>query len=428
METNECSSSAEVLEVLKRQNVIFGVDISEVDTWLSSDNSDDLVVARGSYPKNGKDGYIKLLVDVSAKPQFMPEPAAGGKGIDYRSAMRVALVQADEKIAEVVLPTTGEKGSNVLGGIMAALPGNSVRFAVGDGVEQKGNDLVAKVAGTPNSRDNVISVRKMYEIQGDVSFETGNINFPGTVIIKGDVLDDFEITAQEHVIVQGAINGAKITAGGYIQCLGGVFGKKKAELRANAFIEARFCDSATLACDGDITITKDLLHCRTQCLGTLKCGGSIIGGEAMALKGIEAAEIGSDMGARTIVSIRKHYRQEKAKELISELLTEANQIYDHYKRLIQIPQLETDDIQGLEKDIKAVAGIIQKKKSLDTQIDRFEKILGEQKAAAIRVLKVLWSDVVLTAPYCKFAPLEKTAGPLSAREDVAHGSMVIQHG
>lgn len=426
-EPSALSSLNEVKDELNRLGVTYGIDLDLVETWFSSEDNDELVVAKGKYSKNGRDGFVKFLVDVSAKPQFVPAEDGKEKNIDYRSAMRVSLVQADQKMAEIVAPTAGDPGTNIMGGIMAAAPGNATRIGVGDNVEQVGNDIIAKSAGTPNYRENVLSVRKMYEV-GNVSFETGNINFPGTVVIKGDVLDDFEIQAQEHVIIQGLVNAARITAGGYIQCLGGIFGKGKAELRANGFIEARFCDSASLCSDGDITITKDLLHCKTQCLGQVKCGGAVIGGEVLALKGVEAADIGSEMGSKTIVGIRKHYRQEKAKEMVGDLLAEANEILEYYKRWTQLPQMEPADLEALERSIKSLAGIIQKKKTLDLQIDKFERLVGETKNAVIRVHKNLWADVVLSAPYCKYSPLESTSGPLSVIEDVAHGSMAVHRG
>lgn len=425
-EPSALSNVNEVNEELKRLGVVFGVDVDLVEAWFTSEDNEELIVAKGKYPKNGRDGFVKFLVDVSAKPQFVPAEEEKGKIIDYRSAMRVSLVQAEQKMAEVVPPSVGEPGTNVLGGSIAAAAGNSTRLGVGENVEMIGNDVIAKSAGTPNFKDNTVSVRKLYEV-AEVSFESGNINFPGTVVIKGDVLDDFEIQAQEHVIIQGLVNGAKITAGGYIQCLGGVFGKGKAELRANGFIEARFCDSTILCSDGDITITKDLLHCKTQSLGIVKCGGAIIGGEMLAFKGVEATDIGSEMGSKTLVGIRKHYRQEKAKEMVGELLEEANAVLERYKHWSQQAQLEPKELEQLEKDIKTISAVIQKKKTMDLQIDKFERLIGETKASFI-VHKNLWADVVLSAPYCKYSPLESTTGPLTVLEDIAHGTMVVHKG
>ena len=409
-------------------NVSFGVDLSKVDDWFSSPEMEELAVAKGKYPKNGRDGYVKFLVDISAKPQFIPEPENGGKGVDFHRAMRVPLVDTGQKIAEIIPPTNGEPGTNVLGGSMAAAAGNGSRIGMGDGVEQKGNDIFAKSPGIPSYRDNIVNVRRTFEVSGDVSFATGNINFPGTVIVKGDVLDDFEIVAQEHVVVQGLVNAAKITAGGYVQCLGGIFGKGKAEIRANGFIEARFADSCTLSSDADVTVSKDILHCKVMSLGMVKCAGAILGGEVTALKGVEATEIGSEAGSKTLVFIRKHYRQEKAKEMVAGLLTEANGILENYKRWLQAQQMGQEDLEQLEKAIRQVSAIIQKKSTLESQIDKFERLLGENKGALIRIGKMLWADTVLGAPYCKFSPLEKSAGPLTIVEDVSHGTMMIQHG
>lgn len=411
---------------LTKLGVVFGMDLSGADAWFNSTGNDELIVAKGRYSKNGRDGYVKFLVDVTSKPQFVPEPSDGSKTVDYRNAMRVSLVEANQKLAEIVPPTQGENGTSVKGSTMAPAPGNPTRVGIGEGVEQRGNEIYAKVAGAPSYREGLVSVRKIYEINGDVSYSTGNINFPGTVIIKGDVLDDFEVNAQENIIIQGLVNASKITAGGYIQCLGGIFGKSKAEVRANGFVEARFADSCTISSDADITVSKDILHCKVYSLGLVKCAGSILGGEVMGMKGVECSEVGSDSGSKTIVSIRKHYRQEKAKELIGALLDESNGILENYRRWSVMQKLTQDDAEALDKAIKQMAAIIQKKKTLDMQIDKFEKLVAECAGAQIRIAKVLWADAILAAPYCKYSSVEKATGPLFVTEDISHGTMLVQ--
>jgi uncharacterized protein (DUF342 family) len=425
-DSDAASSVEDVKAALVKQGVVFGVDLTEVEDWLASASNDELVIAKGRYSKNGRDGYLKFLVDVTAKPQFVPDGGDGSKTVDYRNAMRMALVEANQKLAEIILPTQGENGTSVLGSTMAPSPGNPTRVGIGEGVELRGNEVYAKVSGSPSCRENVVAVRKVYEIPGDVSFSTGNINFPGTVIVKGDVLDEFEINAQENVIVQGLVNASKITAGGYIHCIGGIFGKGKAEIRANGVIETRFADSCILSSDSDITVAKDILHCKIFSLGQIKCAGSILGGEAMAMKGVEASEIGSDSGSKTTVAVRKHYRQEKAKEMITNLLDEANDILESYRRWAAIPKLSPDDVEALDKSVKQVVAIIQKKKNLDLQIDKFERLIAESAGAQIKVAKMLWADVVLAAPYCKYMPVDNASGPLIVTEDVSHGTMLVQ--
>ena len=46
-------------------------------------------------------------------------------------------------------------------------------------------------------KDNKISVMALYEIPGDVNLSTGNLDFIGTIIVRGDVKDGFKVFAGE---------------------------------------------------------------------------------------------------------------------------------------------------------------------------------------------------------------------------------------
>jgi len=419
----------ETLEAIKaelsRRSVVYGMDLTLVEAWLHSDSIEDFPVAKGKPPKHGKNGELKFLVDVSAQAKFIPDSAQGAT-IDFRNAMRVAFIEAGQPIAEVIAPTQGENGFTVCGGKLPAEAGEPVRFSLGDGVEQQNSVLIATQSGTPSFRDSLLLVRKSLEITGDVSFKTGNIDFSGTVIIHGDVLDDFEVKAAEHIVVEGIINGAKLSAGGYIQCLGGILGKNKADLKAGGFIEARFVDSASLCSDLDIVITKDILHSKAVCLGTVKCAGSIIGGEIMALRQVEAGDIGSSVGTKTIIGIHKHYRQEMAKEQVAKILLSANAVFEKFKRWNQIAQLSPEDIAQLEADQKQMAANLLKKNNLDGNIERLEKVRLECKGSSIKIAQNLWPDAILVAPYCKLNVLEHSSGSIYAMEDISKGTLQVR--
>ncbi|NLB64486.1 MAG: DUF342 domain-containing protein, partial [Fibrobacter sp.] len=274
MATAACQSAADVQAELEKQKIIFGVDLDGVEEWLESDDEEDFVVARGDYAKNGRNAYVKFHVSFSAKPEFVPDSEEGGGTVDFKTAMRVPIVEKGDLLAEYIPPTKGEPGTNIFGGTIAASAGDPINVNVGDGVEQDVHKYISKSSGTPSYKDSVISVKTIFEVD-EVSYASGNINFPGTVIVRGDVLEGFEVKANEHVIIQGVVNAAKVSAGGYIQCLGGVLGKGKTELSAGEFIEVRHADSAALLADGDITVTKDMLHCKAYSLGSINCGGVI---------------------------------------------------------------------------------------------------------------------------------------------------------
>lgn len=419
-----CMSIEEVREEFEKQGIIFGIDFPAIEQLIASENPDETVVARGKRPKDGKDGFVKFLIDASAKPQFIPDD---GHAIDYKQAMRVSLTTEGMQIAEVIPPTQGESGSNLVGATLTPIAGAAARPKLGEGVEQKGNGIFSMVAGMPSSRNDIITVKRIYELKGDVDYASGNINFPGTVIIHGNVLDGFEVNSDENVLVKGSILGAKINAKGNLKCMGGILGKGLAQIRVGGHVEVKFCDSATIISEGDIMVTKDSMQCRLQTMGLIQCGGSFIGGEALSLMGLHCKNLGSNMGAKTLVGLRKHYRQEKAKELSDEVLSEGNRILERYKRWLAIPDLN-DQEEAIANDMRTVQGLIQKKKTLDLQIEKFEKVIQETKGVSIHVQGVLYADVIMTSPLCRHSTVDSIRGPLTILENVNAGIMSISHG
>ena len=417
----------EVRDACARENIKVEIDVDAIVAQIHAEYPQDTVIAKGKRPHDGRDGYVTFLVDVSAKPQFIPEPKEGEK-IDYRSAMQVTLVGPGDALADIVPPTPGEKGYDVHGRVLEPTPGMPARVMLGEGVEEKDGKAVAIVAGTPSYSDEVLLIRRNYILQGDVDLSTGNITFPGTVIIHGNVQEGFEVSSDENIIINGLIDGAKIKAKGYVKCAGGIQGKNKSEVIAGTFISAMYVEAATLVAETDIMITKDVLHSRLSCLGSLKLGGSLIGGETIVFKGIECSYLGSEMGVRTPVNIRKHYRQEKAKELAESVLVEANAILERTKQWSNLASLDGAAAEKLLADQKTVQGLIQKRQLFDNRVAQFDKIVQDMKTASVKIWGMLYTDVTVASPFSKYIATSPIPGPITVLENNSAGIMAVIRG
>jgi uncharacterized protein (DUF342 family) len=420
------SSYEEIMEACKKEGIKAEINEKLVEKQLVEANPTEVIIACGTRPKNGQDGYIDFKVDMSAKPQFIPDPKSGA--IDYKNAMQVTLVNVGDLLAEIILPTNGEPGSNVLGHATAAIPGARVRYFVGEGVEEKENKIYVTAPGTPSCQDDVIMVRRNYILPGDVDLSTGNINFPGTVIVQGNVTDGFEVISEENVIINGLIASAKIKAKGHVKCAGGIQGKGKAEITAGSFVAATFVSAANITTDGDIVITKDILHSNINCLGELRLGGSLIGGVTTVFKGIECGNLGSESGVKTVLNIRTHYRQEKAKEMANSVLADANSILERYKIWSKQESLNADEIKTLMQDIVNLQGLISKRQMFDSRAAKFDQLVFENKSAKAKVLGSLEADVVVSSPYTRYTCMAPIKGPLSVSEINTSGKMAVNRG
>lgn len=417
----------EVLDACSRENIKLEVDKAAIDAQIHAEYPVETCIARGKRPHDGRDGYVTFVVDVSAKPQFIAEPKEGEK-IDYRSAMQVTLVEPGDVLADIVPPTPGEPGVDVHGRTLEPSPGVPARIVLGEGVEEKEGKAVAICSGTPSYTDDELLIKRSYVLQGDVDLSTGNIKFPGTIIIHGSVLEGFEVASDENVIVNGLIDGARIKAKGYVKCAGGIQGKGKAEVTAGTFISAMYVESATLVAETDVMVTKDVLHSRISCLGLLKLGGSLIGGETFAFKGIECSFLGSEMGVKTTVHIRKHYRQEKAKEMVEAVLAEANAILERTKQWSNLNALEGAPAERLLQDQKLVVGLIQKRQLFDARVAQFDKQVQDMRNASVKIWGMLYPDVSVASPFSKYIATSPIPGPISVLESNSAGTMAVVRG
>nr|AGS52722.1 protein of unknown function DUF342 [uncultured bacterium contig00069] len=416
----------DVIDACKRENIKVELDERAIERQLLDANPVEITIAKGIRPRDGENGYIEFLVDMSAKPQFIA--AAETSSVDYKNSMQVTLVNSGDILANIIPPTNGEPGRDVRGNEIQAMPGAKARYFLAEGVEEKDNKIVVTAAGTPSVQDDCIMIRRNYVLQNDVDLSTGNINFPGTVIIHGNVTDGFEVVSEENVVINGLISGAKVIAKGYVKCAGGIQGKGKAEVTAGSFVAATFVSAAKIIAEGDVVITKDILHSNISCLGELRLGGSIIGGVATAFKGVECFNLGSETGVKTIVNIRTHYRQEKAKELANSVMEEVNAIFERYRIWNKAESINEEESKMLLKDIAALQGLISKRQMFDSRAAKFDQMIFENKTARVKLLGILEADVTIASPISRYNSISHMKGPLMISENNSSGKMAISKG
>jgi len=415
----------EVLDACKRENIKVEVNEKLVEKQLLVSSPVEIAIAKGIKPEDGKDGYIEYRVDMSAKPQFIPKD---GQAVDYKTAMQVTLVNTGDILADVISPTDGKDGMDVRGAPIKAKAGSKARYFLGEGVEEKDGHIVVTAAGTPSVQDDLIMIRRNYVLQGDVDLSSGNINFPGTVIIHGNVTDGFEVISEENVVVNGLIAGAKIRAKGYVKCAGGIQGNGKAEIISGSYVAATFVSASTIVAEGDVLITKDALHSNISCLGELRLGGSVIGGVATVFKGVECTELGSESGVKTIVNIRTHYRQEKAKELANSVMTDVNTIFERYLIWNKVKSLNEAEEKEFLQDIATLQDLITKRQMYDNRVAKFDAMVFENKIAKVKLLGTLEADVTVASPFSKYTSTVPIKGPLTVTENNSSAKMAVVRG
>ena len=296
------------------------VRLKEMGVYNEPDK-EDLQKSLIEAAQNGQPVEKKLLV--KGVPPTLPE---NGKiewakdffGIEYKTDEKTGAVNFWERkdsknvedgdlLATLLQPVPGEKGIDIFGKSVAPPKPGRVKLTHGAGVKKEETDgkvkFFAVKSGKIRYTGNKICVDDVYQINGDVSIETGNIDHNGAVIVTGNVRENAKIRAQGSIEVHGNIEPADIHTNGSLTAGKGITGSEKHAIEADGGIQARYILNAHIQCSGDITVEKEIIQSsiRTKGSVTVTCG-RIVGGSVIALGEITAVELGSDNSVHTEIT------------------------------------------------------------------------------------------------------------------------------
>lgn len=282
---------------LKENNILFGIDKVNKNKILTEKTPDTfpITIARGKEQKNGKDGKIIYKMDMSTDVDR-------SDGWDFREVMRIPTVKKGEKLATLIPPTKGDNGITVRGKEVLAKPGKPKLIRAGKNVifNEKDQSFYAVAEGQANFHDKIIHVDTVYEVFGDVSMKTGNIDFVGSVIIRGDVPTGFTIKAAGDIKVFGLVEAATIIADGSVFVSEGMAGLKTGMIQAGKDVQIGYINQGNIVAGNSIFVENSILHSECTAKENIICQkGNIIGGILTAGKLIEVKDVGNRMNTYT---------------------------------------------------------------------------------------------------------------------------------
>lgn len=293
----------EIISLLKSHGIQRGISKSAIIEFLKNPVRDTpVVIARGRLPIKGESSQTDLKYTSPSK-ELVPKCLASGQ-VDFRNLDIIHIVKENELLATKIPARPGTAGYDVYGRPVPAPNGDDLPLKVGAnvGVSEDGMEARSLIEGAVTFEGERIAVTPVVEIAGDVDFSVGNINFPGTVIVRGSVLGGFTVVAGEDVSISGTVEAATIQCKGNLTVKGGVLGQGRARLEAGADFAARFINEATVEARGNILTNGAILHSQVSAGGQVLVSGrdgSVAGGRVQALSGITCESAGSNMGTKT---------------------------------------------------------------------------------------------------------------------------------
>ena len=273
-------------------------------------------------------------------------------------------------------------GKDVYGHVLIPKPGKKLRLKPGKNIIFQNDKVWATTDGQISISSNAVNVFPVFEVKGDLDLNTGNINFIGNVIVKGNVPSGYEIKAGGDVKITGLVEGALIEAQGSIYISGGIAGQKKAVVNAGVDIHTLYVNQATVTAENDIQIENFIMHSEVTAGNRIDCKkGHIIGGTISVGQSVEAGEIGNQHFTRTEIIIGNDsnlIQQER------NVIQEIKNMKDNLKKLTVLKErleekkhvsgkLTSTEEQMMTKQQQTAIVLIQKLNEFEAQFENIQQ-------------------------------------------------------
>ena len=125
-----------------------------------------------------------------------------------------------------------------------------------------------------------LRVTPVFDVPASVDFSTGNIDFAGSVHVRGDVRDRFRLDIGENLIVDGVIEAASVRCKGGLHARTGMAARGLGRILVREDVEAGYLNAVSGAVEGSLTVHREVRNCTlTIGGGAPGCIGSSNGGE-----------------------------------------------------------------------------------------------------------------------------------------------------
>ncbi len=381
----------EIVDLLKNNGVLYGINHDKIKGIIEKEIYNvPVVVADGDPPKRGDDAVINYHFKTKHDEIEFEEEEDGS--IDFKKTDLVQNVVAGQVLATKTPPTKGVNGRTVTNVKLPAANGLDVEMKAGDNVDisPDGNQAIAAAPGQAVLLGDKIEVEKIFEVNSDVDFNTGNIVFLGTVLIKGSVQDDFSVKASHDIIIKGDVGKADLEADGDVIVSGGLLGKNEGKVQAGGSLYAKFIENVKISVGQDVVAKEGILHSTIDAGSRIICNGkraAIQGGRCRAGQEINSKIIGSPAYTETICEAgvdpqtkerlekleQEHINTEKA---LNKLFININTLSKQKEKLeAESKKLPEDKDNMLKRMIRAKKELSLRMKEIQDEVEELRNYL-----------------------------------------------------
>lgn len=295
----------DIINELVKARIKYGLDEEVINDFLLDKHyCTDYILAKATPAVQGSDAVITyhFNTDLTLKPKRNEDGT-----VDFHRLNMISCCNKGDLLATLTPMDPGKPGIDVCGNILRPLKVNNCVLRHGNKIHlsEDGLKMFSDVDGHVTLTDGRVFVSDTYEVAADVDASTGDIEYEGNVVVKGNVITGYSVKAKGDIEVNGVVEGSYLEAGGQIILKRGMQGMNKGILKANGNIITKFIENAEVYAGGYVS-TESILHSKVAAKGDVVVGGKrgfVTGGEIRSGTMISVKTAGSQMGNLTLLEV-----------------------------------------------------------------------------------------------------------------------------
>ena len=364
-----------LMNILKDYGVTYGYDEEFLRDFCDAPAyNQSISIAEGKLPVDGDDLYIEIFDSSDEEP---------GEKVNVRSRSNASIISKGSVVGMLHQPSAGETGYNVLGEPLEASPGVERPYNIGAGCEfdAESAEITALISGELVFDEELqhIKIMEIYVVEGNLQ---NDIDFPGSVLIKGDVENGYTIKAEANITIVGHLGKTTVECGGQLEIKAGINAVDAFQdilIHVKGNIYTRYINNAGIYAGKSVIVEDGILGSTVFADEYVVCRGkrAVINASAInARLGIYAKNFGSARGTKTDLTVAMP-------KTIQEERNSLQQKYEDFRSKIK-PLKQSLSVQSRQKEIMSQSGSVsiemqedidQRTADLEADIEQVEEIL-----------------------------------------------------
>lgn len=355
---------------LEKQNITYGINDKNINRVLADrDFGRSFLIAEGREAIDGRESVIEYFFETEGLKPFL-EMKYGR--INLKELNFIQNCQKGDILAELKPATQAIDGYNIYGTCFSAkLTGVAIPLSCGKNTHIDNNCIIADIKGNVILTNKTVEVEEVVSVE-NVNYETGNINFDGSVDITGTIADGFSVRATGDIQVGKCIGRAEVSSERNVILKAGINGDREGTISCAGNLVTKYIESSTIKCGGDILAEEAIMNSQIDVMGSLFLSGrraELIGGLSIVGGIIHCKKIGNLYDAKTNIILG--IDPEKIENFFctqKKLEEKRNRLDKLDEQLLHMKALRPTDKEGACKILQAISKVDEEVKQTSQDI------------------------------------------------------------